>query len=302
MSEIEKIGSAEVAFRSLREAIALTETPEEANEARARIESAKAWARAHNLLRDYRLELLTLEIEALVRVADLDGLDLLSSADAHSAQFLAAMTAEARAAMIADAGSCTTAGGLVRRVMLDADERARREAGRNWKPPAPSDSVDPSLIHRQRARAVREVMADLLDEYVETGKPFTVDEFTDGLIAECVDDDATGAEEQPFLEGVREMIRGALRRDPQHAIDGVKIPRVITARTPGGAYVRIPTTSATLAHLYDSLSMRDEQLDQDRAARDRFAEFVRLVEKRPEASNGATVGEIIAAEIVSGAA
>lgn len=270
---------------AVREALREAETAAEAFEINSRIQAAKAWAKAHGKLRDYREQLLRLEVEALVRVVQLGGEELLSGRERVAAVAFASMTPEAREALLSDMGTITTAAGLYQRFATEREERNRRashaDLGRRWA--------------SGERESIRTSIEQAVGRFSRFGRPFEVADIADVVIA---DSDPTADD---FTEGVREMCRAVLRRSPSRLVDGTIIPKFITTQLPDGSWVRVPTISATYADVVRNLQMREEQLRQDQAALDKFREFVRRVASvstDPEA----LVGDILADSIRKDAA
>lgn len=269
---------------AVRDAIRACATPEDALEAAARVQAAKAWAKAHGQLRQHRLDLLRLEMDALIRVAELGGSHLLSRSDREAAEFLLAMTPEAREALAEQSGATTTAAGMVRSFRREQEDEANRrnirQAGRDWA---------------TGERGAWEQIKELVDEYNVNGVPFEVADVADDLMVTA--EPMTGE----FMEGVREMCRTYLRRLPSTELDGTIIPRFITSQLPDGKWVRVPTPSATIADCMTNLRMREDQLEQDRRALERFAQFVeRLVSYG--AAEDALVADVLAMSVKGAAA
>src|SRR5690625_6300957 len=63
-------------------------SPDQVTDLRARMEAIKAWARTHKQVKHLRLDLLRIEIAALVRMVELGGLDHLSSTEAECGLYL----------------------------------------------------------------------------------------------------------------------------------------------------------------------------------------------------------------------
>lgn len=84
-------------------------------------------------------------------------------------------------------------------------------------------------------------------------------------------------------------------------VDGTVIPMFVTSQLPDGSWVRIPTHAATVADIQSSLEMRQRQLEEDRAALDRFRVFVNKV-LAVTSDPTAVIGAVIAATVRDGAA
>lgn len=267
-------------------------TPAEVIEARARIEAAKAWAKVHRQTRALRLDLLKLEVAALVRLFELEAVDMLPVGERAAAEWLGGMTATERDVVVESNQAVTSAVGLCRAVWRDREQEREREAarlrGRTWAaaPPAPSAAPAKPV---EPVRSLEETLGGLLSEYTTAGIPFTIEEVADALLDRMgvtVDDE--------FRAGVHEIVRLAVRSAKTTTIDGTRIPKTITARLPDGGFIRISTVTATVAHLDDAVAFKEEQLQQDTAKLAEFRAFVNKVKAIDGASPQARVGHLIA--------
>lgn len=273
-------------MEAVRAAIAACDDPSAAHETIARIAAARAWARAHEKIREFRLELLTLEVDALVRVVQLGGESLLPKRDREAGVWLASKTPEERAALLADSGAQTTARGMCKAIWdrqgaVDVAQKIQR-AGRAWA--------------GGERQTVHDVMAAVMSRYERLGTPFEVAD-----MAAAVIDRSDFDGDSDFVEGVREMCRKELGASPVELIDGTVIPRFITSKLPDGSWVRIPTMNATLSDLRETIAMRREQLAQDSAALARLVTFEERVSERAD-NDLSRIGDVIAASVVHGAA
>lgn len=271
-------------------------------EVRARIEAQRAWAKVHGQAKKLRLQLLVVEIEALVRIVELGGLDCLPKRDRRAAQWLASMTVEQRSALIAESGSATTAVGLCGTVFQQQDCRdrmaAQKRRGRDFADAPSADDVpinDRIAAAAARAQDLGGVLHNVLDKWVRQGIEFTVPEIAEQIIEECgIDPEQAG---EAFQEGVAEVVRTALRTAPPMVIDGTPIPKVITVRRDGG-YVRIPTENATLAHLDDMILMRREQAQQYLDAVQRLQDAADRLREMAAGDRTIRIGALLAQMVV----
>lgn len=299
-------------FSSIRFAINIASTAEEAHTLLARVHSAKAWAKAHQQIKQYRLDLLILEVEALVRTFELGGGDLLAKADRDAAEFLAAMTPAERAAMIAESGQCTTARGVVRVHLEGREAKARYAAGKEWRPgsatkPEPWDGTDRLASYSE----VRAALEDVLTDYTHGEAPFTVAQVADELLGDL----GLDGTEEPFIEGVREMCRSALRNQRSRGTDykqmplprfnGVRLPRAVTVRTgadegdDAGEWVRIPVLRARLSHMREMSRARWDQIVHDQRAAESLDQLIAdMAEVLP--NQDPTIEEILAVNDAAG--
>lgn len=273
-------------------------------DARARIDAARAWARVHKRVKEVRLQLLRLEVQALVRIVELGGIDALPAGDRKAAQYLTDLSDAQRAHLIAESGNATTATGMVRSIWrteeLERESERLRSYGRNL-------AADPHFIHldeatrRDRAAEqvyrVEEVLRDVLDARTGEGEPFTVAQVAEEIIHRAT----RGEIDDPEIEeGVREVVRSAIRRGPVVFFEGLTLPRLITATTADGVYVRIPVENARLSDLAQMVDQRRDQLAQDEARlRSLSAALERL--RALSHSDSERIGDLLLADL-SGAA
>lgn len=259
-------------------------------EARARIEALRAWAKVHNQLREVRVDLLKAEIAALVRIVELEGLDELPPAERKAAQHLAGMSARARAALIADsAEKITTAAGMVR-ALWAMEQNARNEQAQFTL--GRRAATNPGLPTDKPAE-IADVLRQIVEDYSEAGEHFTVASLADELIESARIPDWVEADEAMRL-GVREVVRAAIMRAPTLYVDGTALPRLVTATTENGDYVRIPVENATLAHLDQMRDLRREQIDQDQAALRRLDVVAGKLRAVSGSSDTSRIGDLLA--------
>lgn len=279
----------------------LAEAPDPATviDVMARIEAAKAWAKVHKKIKDIRLDLLDMEVAALVRLIELGGVELLPAKDREAAEWLAALCPGKRSQIIAESRSATTAAGLFRSVREQAEREAERETQRlagaftASNGGDPTDSVPASALRAQATKDVGEILSRIIETHTDTGQPFTVEDVTDELLVA-----ARADVDEDFQEGVREIVRRAIRSAPSKMVDGTLIPKLLTVRLANGSFVRIPTINARVADLDDALEFRREQLRQDEIAFERLEEFVGRVKAIPGAISTDQVGDLIASTLM----
>lgn len=291
-------------FDALTLAISQTSDISDLHEVRARIEAVKAWAKVHKKAKEMRLDLLRVEMDALVRIVQLGGADTLSASDRQAAEWLAAMSEADRAAILASSATATTVAGMCRSIWREDEVRRQRDrmhtAGiRFAESPEPPPAWDEDAIRRARRgySNIAAGLADILDSYTTEGEPFTISEMAEDILRDTT---YTYNEIDPaFQEGVKEVCRTAVRKAPPLTIDGTLIPQFITARLSDGEYIRVPTENALLEHVEDMVRMRAEQLAQDAAALKRLEQFRDRLRDVPGAEVDARVGDLIAKTIVS---
>lgn len=272
------------------------------HEVRARAEAVKAWAKVHGHVRDVRMDLLKVEVEALVRIVQLGGVDTLPSKDRRAAEWLAQMTADERASLIAKSGSATTATGMCRSVWNE-DELAQRRTAMREAGIALADLPDRMTEGelrdaRTRVADVAAVLNDLIDQYGSDSEEFTTEDMADALIEEAAIGDH--ASDPTLRQGVSEVCRRAIRRAPVFQVGDTILPRFITARTSEG-HIRIPVESAQVAHLADMIAMRREQLHQDRLALERLELVASRLRDIPGCTDESRIGALVAESLTPGA-
>lgn len=274
-------------------------------EVRARIEAARAWAKVHGEVKRLRLDLLRVEVEALVRVVELGGVDMLSPRDRKPAQYLASLSLADRAALIEASGSAvTTAAGVVRACWADAaaqdEKRTRFNAGRGLanRPENVTDEVMQAWV-RERTMRVSEVLGTVLEDAINDGQPFTVAEVADAVL----DAASIGMDRNdPDVEaGIRDVCRRAIQRQPVVKIDGTILPRTITAPTETGATVRIPIENATLGHFAQMIEAREQQLLADESALSDLRRAYDRLRDLPGAGAESRIGGLLAADLIGAA-
>lgn len=276
-----------------------TASIQDLHEARARSEAIKAWAKVHGKAKEMRLDLLRIEVEALVRIVELGGLATLPTADQRAAEWLAAMSPLERTRLINESGQVTTARGMCQSIWREEEIRKHNESQFRYgtklaetpQPPKPYDEAAIAAA-RDRATSLSGSLANIADQYIRNGVEFTIDEMADEVIADAALSPDL-AEDEVINQGVRDVCRRAVKSTPPLSIDGTVIPRLITARNADNKFIRIPVLNATVAHLDDMIEMRREQIEQDKAALQKLEDFAALIRKRGGTSPGASIGSII---------
>lgn len=279
-----------------------TSSLDDLHEARARAEALKAWAKVHGKAKEMRLDLLRIEVEALVRIVELGGIQTLPSADRKAAQWLADMTPVERAKLVNESGSATTARGMCQSIWREEEVRSHnrtrfRHGTKLAEEPQPPTYENAVEAARERAGSIAGSLASITDHYIRNGAEFTIDELAEELIADAGLPPEL-AEDEVINQGVRDVCRRAVQNSPPLSINGTDIPRLITARN-GKRFIRIPVMNATVGHLDDMIAMRQEQIDQDRAALKRLQDFADLIKTRGGRTPDSVIGPIIAASVTS---
>jgi len=287
-------------------------SPDQVADLRARMEAIKAWARTHKQVKHLRLDLLRIEIAALVRMVELGGLDQLSSTEAECAQYLAGLSESEREQIITEGGNATTATGLVRSWRKGKEEVRRfRHETQEWVSRFSSDTPYPeyseSKLQETRSEygwyKMRSNLQDIVDSYTELEEPFTiqdvVDQFTDEI------DDPQFIEDHPELKaGLKEVARKAVYSAPPEMWGDTVIPKTITTLIPDGeefVYIRVPVMVAKVCDVEQMVKLREEQLKQDEAALSKLRAFHSKLLNNA-ASADANVGEILLKGVESHAA
>lgn len=297
----------ESSIADLTKAIREADSIADLREARARVEAVKAWAKVHGLAKQVRLDLLKVEVEALVRIIELGGADILSPSDRRAAEWLAEKSPAERSDLIDASGAASTAVGMCKSIWREAEVREHlrqgatigRHLAEEPGPPSPFDQ-DAIRLARRKSHAVSGALAKICDSYIANGVSFTIEEMADEIIHEsAISEDL--AEDDAIQKGVREVCREAVRRSPPLTINGTKIPRLITARE-GGRFLRIPVMNATISHLADMILMRQEQLRQDSVALRGLEDFEKRLRNCPGATDEARIGALISHSIAGAGA
>ena len=295
------IGPLEQDVASLIRAVKATPNLEDVVEVRARIEAARAWAKVHKQTKNHRLDLLFLEVEALLRTYQLGGCEYLSASEQEFAEHLGRLTDDERSAWVAAQAAHTTAAGMWRAFKRDgkAAEKNRAEI-EDWRRHAQGRGARYSAESLKYAVQVanstmRAHMEQILIDITEVGQEFTVAEVADALLLQVAPGYSTGSD-PTVVAGVKEVVRSAIRRAIPAEWDGEKLPKYVTAYREDSEgephYFHVPTMSAALWQLEHMVNIRREQLDED--AR-KLAALERLHSKLRSraASDDAIIGDLV---------
>lgn len=300
MSTLERIQHlpTEADFSAVHQAIHNAWTAEQAYDISAKVAMAKAWAKAHGKAKELRLQLLHAEVECLVRVWELDGSNLLDNSSRRAAKWWAGKTPAARHALIEASGNSTTAEGLANKLRAEEEEKKRDERDERWgRNYAQGQRVHmgnhegKELPPESDWRTPMQILGSMLDRFTDAGEPFTVADVADELIATARlgDDEADDA----FRNGVRSVVKHAIRSAATGDFDGTAIPKLLTITSPTGGWIRIPTLSATVQDARDALAIRHEQLEANRVAVEKIERFVAKLEDFSDGDGAMNIGDVI---------
>lgn len=286
--------------KSIRQAVDL----EHLTEARARIEALRAWARVHGQVKHLRVDLLRIEVEALVRVVELGGESSLSGVDRKAGRWLAGLGYNARLRMIEKATKATTAVGMCRAVWRETEIAAKRDEARSrgvyltQNPDPPGDAAD-SVFEadaRRHRRRIGSLLSDVAEQLGASVGYYTSSELAERILSEA---GLEGSDDPDVLAGVKQVCERAIRSAPPLLIDGTEIPRVITARN-GEKFARIPTMTATVAHFDDMLALRREQISADLAEHERLSRVADRLRAVAAGREGMRIGDLISETLKAG--
>lgn len=281
---------------------------------RAKAEAIKAWAKVHKVSKSLRLELLRVEIAALVRLVELDGLDELQPSEREAAEWFAAMSESDLNETLANYSNITTASGLYRSVQRDLGEARRYRAETDfWSrrfSSEPEESRLPDENDFSAARAyvadVATVLSDMVQAYSETGAPFTVQEMSDQLIEDAGLSHTLDFGGGPVREGLNHAVRRAVLGERIKHWDGLSVPRFITSVIIDDdgekRFVRIPVQNARVGDVSEMVKLRQLQLEQDQAALNRLQRFEARLKQCQGSNVDANVHELISASMRGDAA
>lgn len=296
--------SVEAIIQAIRNASSIHDV----TEARARAEAMRAWLKVHGMASKYRLELLRVEVDALVRVVQLGGLDQIPKRDRAAARYLADLSSDDRERLLQNSGAATTAVGMVQTIWRIADiERQaneERERGRRYarSPEPPKLRTEDDLdVARWHVAGIGAALGDMIETFTKVGMPFSVSDFAESVI-ERAGSSREISDDPDLMAGVRDVVREAIRRQPVLEFEDYRIPRFVTTRLGEGQYVRVPTENATVAHLLDGIAMRREQIDQDMAALQGLESFAKKLMDLPGADERSRIGDLIARSVTDPAA
>lgn len=274
---------------------------------RAKAESLKAWAKIHKQTKTLRLDLLRVEIAALVQIFRLGGRDDLTPAEYEAAEWWASLAADEIDSALASESNTTTAAGLYRKIQQVKETKERRTAETNYwserfkgqAASRPSDPAEDEAEARRSAAGMRVALDEVLDTYERDGESFTPSDIAEELLdrasfVKYQDDDVV-------MDGLKEAIRKTIGRQSIEMWDGVKVPKFITTRvTHSGeerAFVRIPVLNAKVCDVSDMVALREEQLREDAAALDRLRAFLDKLNASRGATPESNIGEIFAGSV-----
>jgi hypothetical protein len=299
-SPLELAESHQSTITALIEAIQGAAEIADLHEARARTEALRGWAKVHGLTKKMRLDLLRVEVEALVRIVELGGADTLTSADRRAAIWLAEQSPEDLHTLLTRSGSATTARGMCQAVWREKEvaEHNRRSFVTGMKlaqHPQPPNSAaydeEAILAARDHANSLAGTLASIAESYISNGVEFTIEELAEEIIEAALPDDL--AEDSVIRDGIRKVCADMVRRTPPLMIEGTSIPRLITARTLAGKFIRIPILNATMAHLDDMITMRQAQIEQEHASLQKLIQFAEQLKQRGADTADTRIGDII---------
>lgn len=293
------------AILSVRQLINSCTTVDAVTDIRAKTEAAKAWAKVHKQTKAIRLELLTVEIAALVKILELGGEDHLTRSELEAAKWFESLSESELQAQLIQHANITTAAGVFRKATnLQEEREAYRAETRHWAERFSTSSDDGSRLPddtdyrsaRQHVASIHTVLEDLLDEYVDAGHPFTVADVADEITLQA--SHGRGDFDPAIHEGLREVVRRAIGASKITTWAGLKIPQFITARmessTSGDVeFIRVPVMNAQVRDVADMVDLREAQLAQDVAAVDVLKKFLANLQGQPGVVLGSNVGEVI---------
>lgn len=285
----------------------------------------KKWYRTHERAAEAHKNLLRIDAEALARIYQLGGVDMLRPSERAAARYYATMSDDEREIFVGEwvgKSSAVTAYTAARAADNAAAIRTQGiEDGAisTSRFILPKGYNDPALSEYRLSdqevyvTGVAVALAGALEERTELGEPFTISDVADELLCRAgySPDEYTSndlAKDSAFREGVRRVFREAVRRHSLRKFRGTKLPTFITARI-GDAendgettkFVRIPIGSARIANLDDAIAIRHEQIRHDQ---DAVSELESLAEKLRALPGGrdpeATIGDLIAAAAGAG--
>lgn len=308
MTELVKTSDAVVQMNALAQSIKQINDVDDITEVRARIEAVKGWAKIHGQTKALRLDLLRLEVLALVRIVELGGADKLGK-DREAAEWLASLDEAERERFVRESRTATTAAGMVRAIWrienLEKEVRWNRAQGRSYgEAPTPPGAYDEDAIKtaHQFVHTVAGALSKTVQYYAPLdGEPFSIEEMAEAVIEDSAVD-ADLAADPAFVEGVREVCRKAVRDAPPLTMSDIPVPAFITARTAEGNYVRVPTMQATLAHVHEMVELKRVQLAQAAEALEKLERFEDRLRSTPGATDESRVAGLLAASTISAAA
>ena len=276
MNELAKVSASVLQARTMlgqiTERVAAAEDASQVLDAKQRINLAREWVKIHKVAAETHVELLRLEVVCLVRIVELEAVNLLPNSARNPARYFAALTEIERGEVLAKYAACSTAVGIARAVQRDDMNSREWTAGREFaeRPEASYDEpeIEAGLLDR-RCRSARAAMAAILERHIDD-RSVSVDELT----AELIED--TGVDDY-FRRGVAEVAREAIRSGPTLTINRSSAPRFVTVEREG-EFLRVPFHNATLGQLSKMVRYRRVQIDQDVKAADRLDRLVEYLD------------------------
>lgn len=283
-------------------------TVDEVQSIRARTAAVREWVKIHKQTKAMRLELLEVEIAALIRIFELGGSDELTRSEAEAAEWFAKLDRDQLSAHLADFANVTTAAGLHRAVMrADESDRRYRQETAEWASRFSTSGAESRIPTEQDFESARRYVATVteaftqtIDDFTEVGEPFTVAEVADSVLLTT---DADWVGDSALVDGLRSVIRKSVASARVEFWEGVSVPRFITARVMDGdgdvRFVRIPVMNARLDDVRDMVTLRRAQIEQDVAALAVLEKFAGRLEEHALGDGGRLVGELMAGSVKS---
>ena len=269
-------------------------------ELRARVEAAKAWAKAHKKIKEVRRDLLSVEVNILRRIVAIGQVEILAPNERPAAEFFHGLSADDVEDYLTEHDGVTTATGLyntIKRIeRLEQQVAFMRNRGRenalDARPPSDDADIEDA---RDELVSVSAALSSVL-ENMDSADEFTIGEMADGILdglSTPVSSDDT------FRRGFEEVCREAVRRAPALRLGATKLPRFVTARVENGKYMRIPIQAAKLWHLKDMCELRREQLKQDADALARLTELYDQLLDVDSACDESSISELVRNSMVA---
>lgn len=289
------VAQARVTIAGVRKMLSEATEPDVVTEARNRIKLAREWAKIQKVAAEVSRDLLAIEAECLRRICQLGALDVLKPHERRAAEFFGAMSDAELAAVVEEFGNASTAVGVFRASERATQDRFKRDRGRRIgqgrEYDEPDENFDASVkYYNVRVRAA---LASIVDEYAAHDS-FTVGQMADDLLTDIGWDPLDV--DPAVRDGISEVCRAAVRKAPPSVVDGFTTPRFVTCYEPeSGSFIRIPFNNARIEQLEQMLTIRREQLEQDRAALTRLESIHRqLVSARSlSAIDSDRIGDIV---------
>lgn len=237
-------------LRAIREIVRITDDPNEATSIVQRAKLIREWTKISKAANEIAVEATRLEMTALRRLAQLNSLDGMSSAQKAAAKGFAGLTDDAFAVLIEKAGESTTAIAVWRSTQREEQEAAgyvRGERMARGEGHVPSHSVDPD----EMASAASTVLAASLD----ADRNLSVTEAALRL-SELLDISDEFHASAAVRNGLRNAIRSALHNDLETE-DGA--PNFVTYRTEETGWTHVPFNVASVEQVESWALFRQQQ-------------------------------------------